>query len=35
MIRCVPVARAVDEGTGGHAALVAALPPRPVKEAAA
>jgi hypothetical protein len=39
MIRRVPVTRAVDEGAGGHAALigalVAALPPRPVKEAAA
>ncbi|SNT28719.1 hypothetical protein SAMN05216276_103270 [Streptosporangium subroseum] len=39
MIRCVPVTWAVDEGTGGHAALIgalaAALPPRPVKEAAA
>lgn len=39
MIRCVPVTRTADEGTGGHAALigalVAALPPRPAKEAAA
>lgn len=35
MIGCVPVTRAAREGAGGHAALVAALPPLPVKEAAA